>query len=78
MSKVTIKLNRAGIRNLMKSSEMQDGLSQIAFAAKERLGDGYEAGQFVAKTRAVAQVSAVSIDAIKENAETNSLLKALK
>ncbi len=78
MSKVTVKLNRAGVRKLLKSSEMQDGLSQIAFSAKERLGEGYEAGCFTAKTRVVAQVSAVSIDAIKENAGTNSLLKALK
>ena len=78
MGKVTIKLNRSSVRKLLKSTEMQDGLSQIAFAAKERLGEGYEAGCFTGKNRAVAQVSAVSIDAIKENADTNSLLKALK
>ena len=78
MGKVTVKLNRSGVRKLLKSAEMQDGLSQIAFAAKERLGEGYEAGCFTGKNRAVAQVSEFSIEAIKEIAESNALLKALK
>lgn len=78
MSDVKIKLNRAGVRKLMKSPEMKTGLNQIAYAAKNRLGDGYEASFFTGKNRAVSQVSAVSADAIKENSKTNSVLKALK
>lgn len=78
MSDVKIKLNRAGVRKLMKSPEMKTALNQIAYAAKNRLGDGYEASFFTGKNRAVSQVSAVSADAIKENSKTNSVLKALK
>lgn len=78
MSKVTIKLNRSGVRALLKSPEMESGLSQIAFAAANRLGDGYEASYYMAQTRAVASVSAESYAARKENADTNSILKALK
>lgn len=78
MSEVKIRLNRAGVRKLLKSPEMQAGLNQIVYAAKGRLGDGYEASCFTGKNRAVSQISAVSIDAIKENAGTNSILKALK
>ncbi len=78
MSKVTIKLTRSGVRKLLKSPEMENGLSQIAFAAANRLGDGYEASYYTAQTRAVASVSAESYAARKENADTNSILKALK
>lgn len=78
MSKVTVKLNRAGVGRLLKSPEMESGLAQIAFAAQNRLGSGYEAAYYKAGTRVVAQVSAESYAARKENAETNSILKALK
>ena len=57
---------------------MQNGLSSIAFAAQSRLGDGYTASCYMADTRAVAEVSADSLSARRENAETNSILKALK
>lgn len=78
MGNVKIKLNRAGVRKLLRSQEMENGLSQLAFAAQRRLGDGYEATYYTAKTRAVAKVTAVSPKAIKENSDTNSILKALK
>ena len=32
MSKVTIKLNRAGVRRLLQSPEMENALTGIAFA----------------------------------------------
>lgn len=78
MSKVTIKLNRSGVRKLLKSKELADGLNRLAFAAQSRLGDGYEAVYYTAPTRAVAEVRAESYAARKENADTNSILKALK
>jgi hypothetical protein len=78
MSEMKFKLNHAGVRKLLKSKEMQSGLSHIAFAAKNRLGKGYEATYYTAETRAVARVAAVSPAARKENSDTNSILKALK
>ena len=78
MGNVTIKLNHSGVRKLLKSPEMQNGLSSIAFAAQNRLGVGYAATYYTAETRAVAVVSAESYAARKENADTNSILKALK
>lgn len=78
MSKVTIKLNSAGVRKLLRSDEMKAGLNKLAFSAQSRLGDGYEASYYTAKTRAMAKVTAVSPEAIRENEQTNSILKALK
>ena len=76
MSKVTIKLNRKGVRQLLQSPEMENALTGIAFAAQNRLGEGYS--YYTADTRVVAKVSAESPAARKENADTNSILKALK
>ena len=53
-------------------------LTGIAFAAQNRLGEGYKASSYKASTRVVAKVSAESPAARKENADTNSILKALK
>ena len=78
MSKLVVKLNRAGVRKLLQSPELENGLTQIAFAAQNRLGEGYEASYYTAQTRVVAEVSAESYAARKENADTNSILKALK
>lgn len=78
MNELKFKLNRKGVQQLLKSKEMQNGLSSIAFAAQSRLGDGYKASYYTANTRAVAEISADSLSARKENAETNSILKALK
>ena len=37
MSKVTIKLNRKGVRQLLQSPEMENALTGIAFAAQNPL-----------------------------------------
>ncbi|MEI3250830.1 MAG: hypothetical protein V8R95_10650 [Faecalibacterium sp.] len=78
MSNVKIKLNKKGVGKLLKSKELADGLNRLAFAAQSRLGDGYEAVYYTAPTRVVAEVRAESYAARKENADTNSILKALK
>lgn len=70
MSKVTIKLNRKGVRQLLQSPEMENALTGIAFAAQNRLGEGYKASYYKASTRVVAKVSAESPAARKENADT--------
>lgn len=62
----------------MRSPEMQAVLKARADTVKNRCGDGYEAVYYTAPTRAVAEVRAESYAARKENADTNSILKALK
>ena len=78
MSNVKIQLNRAGVRALLRSEEMQAMLPKIAAAAAARCGDGYEAGSYIMPTRAVARVSAVSAAAKRDNLQNNTILKALK
>ncbi len=42
MSKMRFKLNRAGVRELLKSPEMQAVLTDKANGIRNRAGDGYE------------------------------------
>ena len=70
MSKVRFELDRAGVRALMRSPEMQAVLKARADTVKDRCGDGYEA--YVAATRAVTATT----QAVDENSAHNTLLKA--
>lgn len=74
MSKVRFELNRAGVRALMRSPEMQAVLKARADTVKDRCGDGYEA--YVAQTRAVAVVETATPQAVDDNSAHNTLLKA--
>lgn len=74
MSKVRFELDRAGVRALMRSPEMQAVLKARADTVKDRCGDGYEA--YVAQTRAVAVVETATRQAVDDNSANNTLLKA--
>ena len=78
MAKYKFELNRSGVRALLRSDEMKTMLNAKADAAAKACGDGYEAGSYVMPTRAVARVSAVSVQAKQENLGNNTILKALK
>ena len=76
MSKVKFTLNRAGVRELMKSQEMQGICRNHADAIRNRAGDGYEVDTYVGRNRANASVYAATYEARKDNYENNTLLKA--
>lgn len=78
MSKMRFKLNRAGVRELLKSPKMQAVLTDKANGIRNRAGDGYESDIYVGKTRANAMVYADSIKAKRDNKKNNTLLKAVK
>jgi len=78
MSKDKFELNSAGVRDLLKSSEMQALLTEKASAIKNRCGDGYEQDIYVGKNRANAMVWAETYKARKENSKNNTILKAIK
>ncbi|RRR49781.1 hypothetical protein EI999_09600 [Streptococcus suis] len=78
MASMKFKLNSAGVRELMKSPEMQAVLTDKANAIRNRAGDGYESDIYVGKTRANAMVYADSFKAKRDNNKNNTLLKAVK
>lgn len=71
-------LNRAGVRELMQSEEMQEILIEKGSAAVSRLGPGYDYNLHIGKTRANVNVYADSIKAKRQNAKHNTILKAVK
>lgn len=78
MSNLKIKLNGAGVRELLQSPEMQKELTKHATAIRQRAGDGYEQDIFIGKNRANAMVSAESAKARRQNMKNNTLLKAVR
>ena len=78
MSKVQIQLNRQGVRSLLRSKKMQAVLKAKADDMAQACGDGYRSGLFFVPNRAVARVSAVTMEARLDNLKNNTILKALK
>ncbi|MBQ1574610.1 MAG: hypothetical protein IIZ78_26095 [Clostridiales bacterium] len=77
MANVKFELNRAGVRELMRSGEMMSICSEYANNALDRLGNGYEVTTHVGANRVNARVSAATFQAKRENLKSNSIIKAV-
>lgn len=78
MSKVKFQLNRAGVRELLRSQEATNVCRTYANAVRNRAGEGYEVDTYTGKNRANASVRAATYKARKENYENNTLLKSIR
>lgn len=72
-----IELNGEGVRQLLRSSRMQDIVSAYAGRVQRTAGEQYETSMRVNKDRCAARVSPASIHAYYSNLKHNTLLKAL-
>ena len=77
MSKAKFELNRAGVRELLRSQEMMNICREYADGVQARAGDGYEVTTHVGRNRVNASVHAGTYEARKDNYDNNTLLKAL-
>ncbi len=77
MAKVKIELNRAGVRELLKSPEMGAVCQELASQVAARAGDGYEVSVYTGFNRVNASVKAVSDEAWRDVLKNNGLVKAL-
>ncbi len=77
MSKVDFKLNRAGVRELLRSREAAAVVLPYANAIRNRAGSGYEVTTFTGVNRVNASVHAETYEARKDNYDHNTLLKSL-
>ncbi len=78
MSNFKFELNRAGVRELLKSEEMKSICEEHARAVQSKCGTGYEVTTYTGKSRANASVHAETFEAKRENSKNNTLLKAVK
>ena len=76
MSKVKFTLNRAGVRELLRSQEAMNVVSDYAMRVQSRCGDGYEMTTYVGTNRVNASVHAATPEARRDNYNNNTLLKA--
>ena len=76
MSDFKFALNRAGVRELMQSQEMQDVLVEFAGQVAERAGDGYSV--YVGINRANVSVRTETEEAMADNLDHNTLEKAIR
>lgn len=78
MANVKVKLNTKGVKELLRSSEMMAACREQADKALNKLGDGYEVTTHTGTTRVNASIGTASYDAMRDNMENNSILKALR
>lgn len=73
------ELNRAGVRELLKSAEMEEVVGSYAGEILNRCGaDGYVSDTKQMPTRVIAHVSTGDFESMRDNSENNTLLKALR
>lgn len=77
MSNVKFKLNSAGIREMLKSSDVQSMISEVGTKVVTRAGEGYELKTSIRPTRVVATIAPNTVKAHFDNLKHNVLLKAL-
>ena len=72
-----IELNDAGVRELLKSPEIQAACLEQAQRIAGAAGGGYTADVRAGKTRAIARASTATDEAARDNMKNNTLLKAM-
>ena len=77
-SNIKIELDRAGVRELLRSEEMMSVCEEQGRQMLERLGEGYESDSRVGRNRVNVEVRTANEIGIRDNLENNSLLKASK
>lgn len=76
--KFKFELNREGVRQLMQSEEMKKVCLDHAQATASAAGAGYVVTTHVGRNRVNASVKADTPEAIRDNLDNNTLLKALQ
>lgn len=76
--KVQVKLNRNGVKSLLKSQEMSNICKEHAKRIMNNCPEGYEMDSYVGENRVNAMVYASTYQAKADNAKNNTLLKAVK
>lgn len=77
MSNYRFELNREGVKQLMKSAEMQAVLEETAQHIADGAEGEYKVNALTGKTRANAEVSCADAKTYYENLRSNTLLKSM-
>lgn len=72
------KLNRAGVRELMKSPEIASAVREAGERIRNNAGSGFTLNARVGKKRTVVRVYAYTKKAVRDAYDNNTLLKAIR
>lgn len=76
--KFKFKLNAAGVKELLKSQEMEEIVGSYASDVAGRAGAGYETDTKTMGTRVIASVFTTDPECVRDNYENNTLWKAVR
>ena len=74
---IKVELNHTAVGELLKSSEMQELVKSYADEIAKRAGEGYASDTYSAGSRVIASAYTETEEAIEDNLENNTLLKAM-
>lgn len=77
MGKVVVQMNHDGMRELLKSPELEQFMGEQAKKLADACGEGYAWDTKQMPTRVIASAYTETMDAMRDNAANNTLLKAL-
>lgn len=78
MSKIKFKLNRAGVRELLRSPEVGEVVAEEARSRANRLPAGYSVNLYTGQNRVNAEIHADTRKAWKDNLKNNTLEKVIR
>ena len=74
---IKVELNHEAVGEMLKSSEMQELVKSYADEIAKRAGDGYASDTYNAGSRVIASAYTETEEAMEDNLENNTLLKAM-
>ena len=74
---IKVELNHTAVGELLKSSEMQELIKSYADEIAKRAGEGYASDTYNAGSRVIASAYTETEEAMEDNLENNTLLKAM-
>lgn len=74
---IKVELNHEAVGELLKSSEMQELVKSYADEIAKRAGEGYTSDTYNAGSRVIASAYTETEEAMEDNLENNTLLKAM-
>lgn len=78
MSNLKFELNSEGVKELLRSDEMEEVLTSYAEEIKARVGEEYSTDCVNLSSRKVASVYTEDKQAINENFDNNTLWRAMR
>ena len=74
---INVELNHEAVGEMLKSSEMQELVKSYADDIAKRAGEGYTSDTYNAGSRVIASAYTETEEAMEDNLENNTLLKAM-